>query len=81
MRIALLARAAQVGVHFVEAGEVADEALVSAARRLASHREIASLKQPLIPDDGRAHGPVLVRARADEQRFLMPESETHSLIV
>ena len=43
--------------------------------------EIASLEEALIADDGRAHRPVLVCTGAQQEWFLMPESEAHSLIV
>lgn len=81
MGIALLARAAQVGVDLVETGEIANETVLGAPGGFAARTEIASLEEALIADDGRAHGAVLVRTGAQQERFLMPESEAHSLIV
>lgn len=81
MGIALLARPPQVGVYLVEAGEIANEPVMGATGGFASWIEIASLEEALIADYGRAHGAVLVRTGAQQERFLMPESEAHSLIV
>lgn len=81
MGIALLAGTSEIGIDIVETGEVAEETVMGAPGGLATRVEIASLEEALIADDGRAHGSVLVRAGTQQERFLMPESEAHSLIV
>ena len=81
MRIALPAGTSEIGIDFVQTGEVAEEAIMGATGGFEAWVEIASLEEALIADDGRAHGAVLVRTGAQEEGFLMPESEAHSLIV
>ena len=81
MRIALPAGTSEIGIDFVKTGEVAEEAIMGATGGFEAWVEIASLEEALIADDGRAHGAVLVRTGAQEEWFLMPESEAHSLIV
>ena len=81
MGIALFARTSEVGIDVVETGEVAEEAVMGATGGFAAWVEIACVEKALIARDGRAHGAVLVRTGAQQERFLMPESEAHSLIV
>ena len=81
MRIALFAGTSEIGIDFVQTGEIANEAVMGATGGFAARVEIASLEEALIADDGRSHRAVLVRTGAQQEWFLMPESEAHSLIV